>query len=156
MGRQNRESKGKVYRFSIVEDDTHRFLFSFRVSKLGLVLAALTTVVTLTGILYALIALTPLRTTIPGYPDAHSKKVAVANAIKIDSLESCITRWELYAENLSKILAGESTVSLDSVIRSSGLKYLSDKTMEELSEQEAILRRMAADSTYTSNGKGSK
>ena len=69
------------------------------------------------GGLYALIALTPLRTTIPGYPDAHFRREAVENAIKIDSLESAITRWKLWSENLTRVLSGDKTLNLDSLLQ---------------------------------------
>lgn len=113
MGKKN---LNKVYRLSIVEDETHRRVRSYRFTRLGFALTVVTTFVVIVGGLYALIALTPLRTTIPGYPDAHFRREAVANAIKIDSLESAITRWKLYSENLSRVLAGDTTINLDSLL----------------------------------------
>ena len=38
------------------------------------------------------------------------------NAIKIDSLENVITRWELYTENLKKVLSGEEGFTGDSLL----------------------------------------
>ena len=113
MGKQK---LNKVYRLSISEDESHREIRTFRVSRLGIALTALTTLVVVLGGLYALIALTPLRTTIPGYPDAHFRREAVNNAIKIDSLESAITRWKLYSENLARVLAGDATINMDSIL----------------------------------------
>lgn len=113
MGKKN---LNKVYRLSIVEDETHRRVRTYRFTRLGFGLAVITAFVVIVGGLYALIALTPLRTTIPGYPDAHFRREAVANAIKIDSLESAITRWKLYSENLSRVLAGDTTINLDSLL----------------------------------------
>ena len=83
MGKNN---LNKVYRISVVEDETHRMVRTYRFSRLGFILTVVTVFVVVLGGLYALIALTPLRTTIPGYPDAHFRRVAVENAIKIDSL----------------------------------------------------------------------
>ena len=114
MGKKN---LNKVYRLSIVEDETHRRVRSYRFTRLGFALTVITAFVVIVGGLYALIALTPLRTTIPGYPDAHFRREAVANAIKIDSLESAITRWKLYSENLSRVLAGDTTINLDSLLQ---------------------------------------
>lgn len=97
-------------------------------------------VIVAVGLIYCLIAFTPIRNSIPGYPDAHARKTAVANAIKIDSLESIITRWELYTENLNRVLAGTETISLDSIIRGNAVKYLSAKSREELARQDSLLR----------------
>lgn len=114
MGKSN---LNKVYRLSVVEDDSHRMVRSFRFSRLGFIVTILTVFVVVLGSLYALVAFTPLRTTIPGYPDAYFRRVAVDNAIKIDSLESALTRWKLYSENLSRVLAGDTTINIDSLLQ---------------------------------------
>lgn len=106
----------RVYRVSITEYETHRDIRTFRFTRLGFLVTLITVFVVILGGLYTLIALTPLRTTIPGYPDAHFRRVAVENAIKIDSLESAITRWKLYSENLSRVLSGDNTINLDSLL----------------------------------------
>ena len=113
MGKNN---LNKVYRISVVEDETHRMVRTYRFSRLGFILTVVTVFVVVLGGLYALIALTPLRTTIPGYPDAHFRRVAVENAIKIDSLESALMRWKLYSGNLSRVLAGDTTIDIDSLL----------------------------------------
>ena len=113
MGKKN---LNKAYRLTVLEDETHRQLRSYRVTRLGMVLTAITSFVVIVGLLYALIAFTPLRTTIPGYPDPHFRREAVNNAIKIDSLEAAITRWKLYSENLARVLSGDTTINLDSLL----------------------------------------
>ena len=140
MGVQNREDWNKVFRLTLTEDRTHRRIRAYRFSKLSLLIAGITAVVVLVGGFYLLFAFTPLRTTIPGYPNAHSKRDAVANAIRIDSLESTITRWELYADNLGRVRAGEQTLNLDSIIKGNTTRYLQSKTIEELQRQDSILR----------------
>lgn len=114
MGKNN---WSKVYRLSLLEDETHRSIRSFRFTRLGFIVTIITVFMVILGGLYCLIAFTPLRTTIPGYPDAHFRREAVNNAIKIDSLESAITRWKLYSENLSRVLSGDSTLNLDSLLQ---------------------------------------
>lgn len=144
MGKQNLKDMlrrlNKVFRFSIIEDDTHKQISSYRFSRLGLVTAVITFVVVIVILLYSVIAFTPLRTTIPGYPDAHFRKQAISNAIKIDSLESALVRWKLYSTSISRVLAGEQTLDLDSMLRSGVNRYLSDKSAEELARQDSLLR----------------
>ena len=101
----------------MVEEKSLKTVRSFRLTRLGFIVWIITAFVVVLGSLYAIIALTPLRTTIPGYPDAHFRREAVNNAIKIDSLESAITRWKIYSENLSRVLSGESTLNLDSILQ---------------------------------------
>ena len=121
MNRKSTNNMGKnklnkVYRLTVTEDSTHREVRSLRFTRLGMVLTGITAFVVVLGSLYALIALTPQRTTIPGYPDAHFRRQAVDNAIKIDSLESALTRWKLYSENLSRVLSGDTTINIDSLL----------------------------------------
>lgn len=131
----------KLYRLSLVEDNTHRSIRSIHFTKaraVGVIGSALLLLVLL---IYCIIAFTPLRTAIPGYPNAHSKKIAVENAIKIDSLESAMLRWNLYASNLSRVLSGEAAVDFDSLIRQTGeVSYLSDKSAAELQRSDSLLR----------------
>ena len=49
-------------------------------------------------------------------PNAGARREAVRNAIKIDSLENVITRWELYTENLKRALGGEEGFTGDSLL----------------------------------------
>lgn len=132
--------KQKVFRFSVTEDETHKQLKSWRFTRLGAILAAISAVIALVLLLYAVIALTPLRTTIPGYPDAHFRKQAISNAIKVDSLENAITRWKVYSENLSRVLAGEETLELDSLMKKGTTRYISEKSAEELARRDSALR----------------
>ena len=140
MGTQKKADWNKVYRLTLLDDQTHKRLGGYRFTKFAAILAIVTVAVVVVGGIYSLIAFTPLRTTIPGYPDAHSKRLAIDNAIKIDSLENVITRWELYSENLSRVLAGQETLSIDSIIRGNTTRYLRAKSAEELRKQDSILR----------------
>lgn len=130
----------KQYRLTILEDDSHKTLGSVRFTRLGIYLLVGSAAVLSILVIYCLIAFTPVRNTIPGYPDAHSKKVAIENAIKIDSLENTIIRWEIYVDNLSRVLAGEQTLSLDSLVNGNMTRYLSSMSAAELALRDSLLR----------------
>ena len=140
MGQQNPDGRNRVYRLTLVDNETHRSIRTIIFTKLRFITFAVTAVVVFILLIYCIIAFTPLRLTVPGYPDANFKKTALSNAIKIDSLESAVTRWNLYAENLSRVLAGESTVDLDSLLSGNAVRYLSDKSAAELRERDSLLR----------------
>jgi len=123
-----------------VDNETHESIRSIRFGKAQGIYWLITAVLALLLLFYLLFAYTPLRTIIPGYPNAHSKKEAVANAIKIDSLENVVTRWNVYAEHLSRVLTGESSVDFDSLVRAGTAHYLSDKDAAELVRQDSVLR----------------
>ena len=130
----------KTYRLSLLDNETRETLRSIPFNRPQLVYGIITAVLALLLFFYLLFAFTPLRTVIPGYPNAYSKKEAVANAIKIDSLENIVTRWNIYAENLSRVLTGEATVDFDSLVQAAGTRYLSDKDPAELARRDSLLQ----------------
>ena len=127
-----------------MEDLTDGKSRSYTMSGTKLTVIIVTAVVVALAILYGIVALTPLRTTIPGYPDGRFRKEAVANAIKIDSLENAIVRWQLYVDNLSRVLSGDETLVLDSLMKGHTQEYLSNKSAAEISKQDSALRKLVA------------
>lgn len=69
---------------------------------------------------FVIIAYTPLRNLVPGYPSEDMKNEIAVNAMKIDSLERSIYRWELYSSNLRDILKGKPPVKIDSLLKMAG------------------------------------
>ena len=111
MSGQNKEPKVRNFRLSLVDDMTHRKLWVLHFTKPGFLVTVISAVVVLFAIVYALLAYTPLRTSIPGYPDAHTRRAAIQNAIRMDSLENVISRWEYYSENMLRVIAGATSPS---------------------------------------------
>ena len=140
MGRQNPFLGTRQFRLSLVDNETHNTLRSVRFNRAQLVYGIITAVLAVLLVAYLLFAFTPLRTIIPGYPNAHSRREAVANAIKIDSLENAVSRWSLYAESLSRVLTGEQTVDFDSLVHAGSARYLSNKDPEELARRDSLFR----------------
>jgi len=137
--KQTKESPGRNYRLSLTDSRSHERLWSVNFTRPQLLVAAISTVVLVLIAIYCLIAFTPIRTFIPGYPDAHTKRQAVQNVMRIDSLETQILRWELYTENLKRVVAGEEPLRLDSLILIGRQK---DVLQSEgfYSEQDSLLR----------------
>ena len=141
MGRQNPEKSEKIYRLSFFEDSTHKKIKTLRFSKSQLIYGLVSAVVLGATAIWLIFALTPIRNTIPGYPDARARQAAVSNAIKIDSLENAVARWTLYAENLSRVLTGQEAFDYGSIISGGKVEYLSDKSSDQLARQDSVLRR---------------
>lgn len=140
MARQNNPGKVNNFRISIVEDSSHRQIKSFKFTRTTLIVTMVSVVVFICIAIYSLIAFTPIRTTIPGYPDARTRRVALQNALRIDSLEAIIGRWELYSMNLSRIVDGEDPVMIDSLVRSISKNSFDEVNKNELARQDSLLR----------------
>ncbi len=120
MAQQNKDKKVRRYVLTLVEDMTHKPLNSIKFTMPAATLVVINVFLLLCALIYCVIAYTPLRTFIPGYPDAHTKRAAIQNAIRVDSLERVICRWELYSENLRRVVEGDSTVDVASVLSGAG------------------------------------
>ncbi len=110
-----RKNKG-IFRLRLTEDTRDRHLLSVIFTKTEFFVAMVSFIVMLSAIVFSIIAFTPVRTFIPGYPDARTKRAAIQNAIRMDSLETVIYRWELYAENLRRIVDGQEAVRIDDLV----------------------------------------
>jgi murein DD-endopeptidase MepM/ murein hydrolase activator NlpD len=141
MANRTKEKKSRNYRLALIDDRTHKQLVTLHFTRTSFFITIVTILVVLCAIIYSIIAYTPVKTFIPGYPDAQSKRAAIQNAIKIDSLENVIFRWELYSENLRRVVEGQEPVKIDSLIRNMKNRASDDPDMERLAQQDSLLRQ---------------
>ena len=138
MAQKSREKKNRTFRLAFIDDKTHEHLVTLHFTRTTFFVAVVTILVLLCAAIYSIIAFTPVRTFIPGYPDAQSKRAAIQNAITIDSLENVIFRWELYSENLRRAVEGEEPVKIDSLIKAKNA--VTELDMEAIARQDSLLR----------------
>ena len=141
MSKENKDKRPRRFRLALFNDKTHEYLFNIHFTRTGFFVTIVTIFTVFTAAIYSLIAFTPIRTFIPGYPDAHSKRAAIQNAMRIDSLESVIYRWELYSENLRRVVEGEEPLKIDSLINSSNGKSRPQADAAELAIKDSLLRQ---------------
>jgi murein DD-endopeptidase MepM/ murein hydrolase activator NlpD len=125
MARQNKDQKVDNFRLALIEDQTHKQLWAFRFTRMSFVITMISVVVAICLSIFCIIAYTPIRTFIPGYPD---------------SLENVINTWELYSENLSRVVDGKQPLRLDSLIRSNSSTNVSEKDAKEMAKKDSLLR----------------
>ncbi len=138
MARQNKDKKVRKFRLTLVDDQTHKALWTIHFTKASLLVTEATILVTTFALIFSIIAFTPVRTFIPGYPDAQTKRAAIQNAILADSLENKLKLWEIYASNLRRVLSGEATMDIDSLVNLSKKTFRSDADM--IGKQDSLLR----------------
>ena len=140
MAQRSREKKSKTFRLAFIDNKTHQHLVTLNFTRTTFFITAVSILVVLCAVIYSIIAFTPVRTFIPGYPDARSKRAAIQNAITIDSLENVIFRWELYSENLRRAVEGEEPVKIDSRIKAQNTSRSESLEMEKIARQDSLLR----------------
>lgn len=136
------DNKISKFRLALIDDTSHQHLFVLRFTRTSLIVTAVSAVVAFCALTFLIIAFTPLRTFIPGYPDARAKRAAIQNAVKVDSLENVIFRWELYTANLKNVLSGEQGVRIDSIINTISRTSVKDLDLAYLKQQDSTLRDM--------------
>jgi hypothetical protein len=142
MSNTNKDNKKTThFRLSLLDAKTHQQLKSVRFTKTSFIITIVCSIVVFCAIIFSLIAFTPIRTFIPGYPDANTRRTAIQNAIKADSLENVIYKWELYARNLRHVLEGKSGLDIDSLMIVSQKQAESAKNLKHLSAQDSLLRK---------------
>ncbi len=102
------------YRLSIYNDQSYEEVWFMRLSRLNVISVVGGTAILLISIVTILIAFTPIREFIPGYPDGTTRRYIVKNALKVDSLEREIQQWKIYLGTLHTILRGESPDNFES------------------------------------------
>ncbi len=145
MSKKKEDKPRFLYRFSFIREPDEEKLLDGRISRPVLVWTVSVAAVVVIAVVYCLIAFTPLRTLIPGYPNAASKATAVQNAIKIDSLESLMSRWNIYAENLRRVVDGESPLAIDSVMRTQPSTPADTSGISALAGRDSLLRAVVAE-----------
>lgn len=107
------------YRIVVVDDRTFDEKWSVRLSPLFLVSFFGGGAIVIIALTTLLIAYTPLREYIPGYPDGTEKQTIADNLVRLDSLEQQLAQQANYIERIKVIINGgtiaDSSHSADSV-----------------------------------------
>jgi len=104
------------YRLSILNDETFEEVWQYRLSRMNVIIAVGGFAIFLIVMVSVLIAFTPLREFIPGYPDGETRKGYVKNALRADSLERVLKQWENYYANINTILNGGVPLAIESKV----------------------------------------
>ncbi|MDD6103787.1 MAG: M23 family metallopeptidase [Bacteroidales bacterium] len=142
MSERNKVTRKKLltrYRFVIVEDQTHENKFKIKGTMLGAISAAVLLLLFIVAFVFSMIAYTPLKLIIPGYPSYQTQRVAIENAAKVDSLEKKMKIMTIRLENLRRVLNGEKSLPIDSLINI-GKADIAEKIMYTNMMADSILR----------------
>lgn len=95
------------YRLVLLNDSTFKEVGSVRLNRLNFMVVTGFFFLVFIAILWIVVAYTPIRELIPGYPDAGMRNDIVQNKIRLDSLEMEIAYRDMYFENLKAVIRGE-------------------------------------------------
>lgn len=101
------------YRLVFFNDKTFEEVWHLRLSLLNVLSVIGTVSIIMTSLVIILIAFTPLREFIPGYPSKDLRREIVLNALKLDSLTNSIRIQNQYIDNMNALIMGESPALAD-------------------------------------------
>jgi murein DD-endopeptidase MepM/ murein hydrolase activator NlpD len=125
------------YRLIIFNDHSYEEVVSVRLTKMNVFSIFGTSTIFLISLITILIAFTPIREFIPGYPDGSLRRDLIMNAVLLDSLENEIRIREQFLENIRDIISGREPRQFeytpDSQIHSDDIQF-------SRSEEDSALR----------------
>jgi len=115
MATEKKERRRKVlinklkhkYRLVFFNDNTFEEVWHLRLSLMNVLSVVGTISLFLISLIIFLMAFTPLRELIPGYPDESMRHSIVNNALTLDSLQEHIRKQDQYFANLNALISGE-------------------------------------------------
>ena len=126
------------YRLIIYNDDTFEEVGFFRLSRLNLFSLIGSVLIILIAATTVLIAFTPIREFIPGYPDGNMRRNIINNVYKLDSLEHELEIRDRYFESINTIIRGGTPLSYESA-QDTSIRY--EEITFDKSEHDSLLRQ---------------
>jgi hypothetical protein len=99
-----------------MNDHSYEEVVTFKITRLGVYIAACFVFVVLVGLTTALISFTPLKFYIPGYGSMSERRELTRLKLRTDSLEKQIHYREAYWENVKNVLSGKAELVLDTAV----------------------------------------
>lgn len=107
------------FRLIIINDSTFEEVYRLKLTRFNLFIFWSAATLIFIAIIYSIIAYTPIRQLIPGYPDATMQRNIYYNAIKLDSLEHELVLRDQYFKTLNSIVSGRAPDNFENVKDSS-------------------------------------
>jgi len=126
------------YRLIIYNDDTFEEVWFLRLSRLNVFSIVGSVLIFLIAGVTVLIAFTPIREFIPGYPDGNMRRNIINNVYKLDSLENELEMRDRYFASINQIFRGGIPESYEN---SQDTTASYDDIVFTTSEHDSILRR---------------
>jgi len=129
------------YRLSIYRDETFEEVLNIKLTRLNVVTIVGLGIIIFLVIVISIIAYTPARELIPGYPDKNTVRDIHLNYYRLDSLEAEIYKRDVYFENLRLIISGEKPpeYAVNNDTTGSMTRVITTSTVED-----SVLRSMIA------------
>jgi len=108
----------RKYRLIVYNDSDFQPVYQMKYSRFLFLGTWITGILLIIACIYSLVAFTPIRETIPGYPTTSMKLKMLYNAKLVDSLEYELQLRDQYFANISSIVLGKEPINIESKLDS--------------------------------------
>ena len=126
------------YHLVLFKESTFEERLSFRISRIQIVVFLLSMGITFIALTFFIIAYTPLKEYIPGYPNIQQKKELYHLNLLADSLLADAKQKDLYIQNIKRIIEDKEPVTEPSEPPVSTKNY--DTIVDRRSKEDSLLR----------------
>jgi murein DD-endopeptidase MepM/ murein hydrolase activator NlpD len=131
------------YILAVYNETTFIEVFKLRLSRLNVFVTIGITSIILIALTSLIIAYTPLREYIPGYPDSNMRISMINNAAKLDSLEHALKQYEQFTGVLHQIINGKvpesRSAGMDTAVKYDNIEFtrsIEDSLLRKQIEEE--------------------
>ncbi len=144
------------YRLILFNDKTFEERFSFRLTRLNVIVLLVSLAIVFSSLNFLLIAYTPLKTYVPGYPDVDQRRGLYRLNFRADSLMNDIKMKNLYIENIKRIINNETILdsSDENIPDSIGYDTITNRKSVEDSLFRLQFEKETRYNLYAENGEG--
>jgi murein DD-endopeptidase MepM/ murein hydrolase activator NlpD len=147
-----KEQISEPYRVTVKREETFEEVKVYNVNKANLWALAIGVVLTVALLTFALIALTPLRTLLPGFGALNERRELVDLNRQLREIEETVNAQEAYTTNVQRILVGD--VETYDEVAEANAEAIPDSAIhtERIPEDEELRQEVASAKTrYQSN-----
>jgi len=150
-----KERMSVPYRVTVKREETYEEVKAYNVNKTNLWALAVGTFLTIALLTFALIALTPLRTLLPGFGALNERSELVELNRQLREIEETVQAQNAYTTNVQRILVGDIEAYDEAAEASSEAIPDSAIHTERIPEDEALRQAVASAKTrYQANATG--
>ncbi|MBN2668361.1 MAG: M23 family metallopeptidase [Bacteroidales bacterium] len=128
------------YRLSILNDTTFEEVFRIRLSRMNIISVLSVSGLIFAAFIFALVAYTPIREFIPGYPDGETNANIIKNVYRLDSVENTIRLNQQYIDNIKRIFQGKSPKNYGEDNATDSITVKKDTISLTISEKDSLFR----------------
>jgi len=129
------------YRLTILNDTTLEEVFWIRLSRMNIASILGVSAIIFAVIIFAVIAYTPIREFIPGFPDGETHKNIIENVYRLDSVEKTLKLNQQYINNIKIILNGETPNNYMAAVHNSDSSVTSQDSISlSISKKDSLFR----------------